>query len=147
METSMSQSDDLARRVADRLIAQEGTAAAWGLVLEEAREGYARVRMTVGPAMLNGHRTAHGGMIFALADSAFAYACNSRNEATVAQGASILFLAPAHEGDVLVAEAQEDARGGRAGAFSVAVRTADGRAVAQFQGLSRAVGGPVLSTE
>jgi acyl-CoA thioesterase len=64
--------------------------------------------MTLRSDMLNGHRTAHGGMIFALADSAFAYACNSRNEATVAQQASILFLAPAKQGDVLVAEARED---------------------------------------
>jgi acyl-CoA thioesterase len=136
---------DLARRVAERLIAQEGTSAAWGVVLDEAREGYARVRMTVRADMLNGHRTAHGGMIFALADSAFAYACNSRNEATVAQSATILFLSPASEGDVLIAEAQEDAIAGRSGAYSVSIRTSDGVAVAQFQGLSRTIGGAIIS--
>jgi acyl-CoA thioesterase len=139
--------DDLARRVAERLISLEGTAGAWNLVLEEAREGYARVSMEVRSDMLNGHRTAHGGMIFALADTAFAYACNSRNEATVAQQASILFLAPAQQGDVLVAEAREDALVGRAGAYSVTVTTRDGRSVAEFQGLSRTIGGPVLPAQ
>ena len=137
---------DLAQRVAERLISLEGTAAAWNLMLEEVREGYARVSMTLRADMLNGHRTAHGGMIFALADSAFAYACNSRNELTVAQQASILFLAPAHEGDILVAEAWEDARAGRVGA-SVTVTIQSGGPIAQFQGLSRTTGGTVLSKQ
>jgi acyl-CoA thioesterase len=134
----------LAWRVTQRLMDTEGTADSWNLILEEAGEGHARVRMTVRADMLNGHRTAHGGMIFALADSAFAYACNSRNEMTVAQQASILFLSPAAEGDVLIAEAREDARAGRSGSYSVAVRTDDGRPIAQFQGLSRTTGGSVL---
>src|SRR5688572_30302579 len=85
----ISDEDATAQRVAKALIAAEGTAPAWGLVLEEARVGYARVRMTLRSDMLNGHRIAHGGMIFALADAAFAYACNSHNQATVAQAASI----------------------------------------------------------
>jgi acyl-CoA thioesterase len=135
---------ELARRVAKALMCAEGTAASWNLVLEEALEGRSRVRMTVRPDMLNGHRTAHGGMIFALADSAFAYACNSRNEASVAQQASIIFLAPASEGDVLVAEAREDSRAGRSGSYSVSVFTEEGRPIAQFLGLSRTIGGPVL---
>jgi acyl-CoA thioesterase len=138
---------ELARRVAERLISLEGTARAWNLVLEEVREGFARVSMKVRADMLNGHRTAHGGMIFALADSAFAYACNSRNELTVAQQASILFLAPAHEGDILVAEAWEDVRAGRAGAYSVTVKIQGGGPIAQFQGLSRTTGGTILSNE
>ena len=137
---------DLAQRVAERLISLEGTAAAWNLMLEEVREGYARVSMKLRADMLNGHRTAHGGMIFALADSAFAYACNSRNELTVAQQASILFLAPAHEGDILVAEAWEDARAGRVGA-SVTVTIQSGGPIAQFQDLSRTTGGTVLSKQ
>lgn len=140
-------SDELARDIAESLMALEGTAAAWNLVLEEAREGYARVSMTVRADMLNGHRTAHGGMIFAIADTAFAYACNSRNQASVAQQASILFLAPAHEGDVLVAEAREDALAGRTGAYSAIVKTRDGRPIAQFQGLSRTIGGAVLPAQ
>ena len=140
----MSAADDLARRIADTMLAREGTGPAWGLVIEEAREGYARVRMTVRDDMLNGHRIAHGGMIFSLADTAFAYACNSRNESTVAQNATISFLAPANAGDVLVAEAREASRSGRSGVYQVSVKAADGRVIAEFTGLSRTIGGPVL---
>jgi len=141
----MSEADQLARRVADTLLAREGTGPAWGLVIDEAREGYARVRMTLRDDMLNGHKTAHGGMIFSLADSAFAYACNSRNETTVAQNASIAFLAPARAGDVLVAEAQELSRAGKSGVYQVSVKTTDGAVVAEFTGLSRTIGGPVIN--
>ncbi|WP_016745185.1 hydroxyphenylacetyl-CoA thioesterase PaaI [Rhizorhabdus wittichii] len=139
--------DILARRVAERLLELEGTAPIWGIVLEEARVGYARLAMTIRPDMTNGHGSIHGGMIFALADTAFAYACNSRNVSTVAQGASILFLAPAHPGEELIAEATEQAVAGRSGAYSVAIRTRDGRAIAQFQGHSRAIGGQVIEDE
>jgi acyl-CoA thioesterase len=141
----MSDADDLARRVADAMLAREGTGPAWGLSIEEAREGYARVRMTLRDDMLNGHRSAHGGMIFALADTAFAYACNSRNETTVAQSATIAFLAPAAAGDVLVGEAQEASRSGRSGVYQVSVKTADGRVIAEFTGLSRTIGGAVIN--
>jgi acyl-CoA thioesterase len=141
----MSEADQLARRVADTLLAREGTGRAWGLAIDEAREGYARVRMTLRDDMLNGHKTAHGGMIFSLADSAFAYACNSRNETTVAQNASIAFLAPARAGDVLVAEAQELSRVGKSGVYQVSVKTADGAVVAEFTGLSRTIGGAVIN--
>ncbi len=134
----------LARRVAEHMLAREGTGPHWGVVIEEAREGYARLSMVVRADMLNGHRTAHGGMIFALADTAFAYACNSRNVSTVAQQASISFLAPAKEGARLIAEAREEAVAGRSGVYSVAVRTAEGENIAVFQGLSRAVGGAML---
>lgn len=140
----MSEADDLARRIADTMLAREGTGPAWGLVIEEAREGYARVRMVVRDEMLNGHRIAHGGMIFSLADTAFAYACNSRNESTVAQNATISFLAPANAGDVLVAEAREASRSGRSGVYQISVKTADGRVIAEFTGLSRTIGGPVV---
>ena len=141
----MNETDALARRVAETLLAREGTGPAWGIVIDEAREGHARVRMTVREDMLNGHRSAHGGMIFALADTAFAYACNSRNETTVAQSATIAFLAPAAAGDVLIAEAQEAARSGRSGVYQVSVKTADGRAIAEFTGLSRTIGGAVIN--
>jgi acyl-CoA thioesterase len=139
--------DTLARRIAETLMAREGTAPAWGLALEEARAGYARVRMTVRDDMLNGHGSAHGGMIFALADSAFAYACNSHNRATVAQGSSILFLAPAQPGEDLIAEARETALAGRSGTYMIEVRAGDGRIVAQLQCLSRTVGGPIVTDE
>ncbi len=140
----MKEADALARRVAEAMLAREGTGPTWRIEIEEAREGYARVRMRVRADMLNGHAIAHGGMIFALADTAFAYACNSRDENTVAQQASIAFLAPAHLGETLVAEAQESARTGKSGAYRVSVRTDAGRAIAEFTGLSRAVGGSVL---
>jgi acyl-CoA thioesterase len=94
--------------------------------------------------MLNGHRIGHGGMIFALADTAFAYACNSRNENTVAQNASISFLAPAQPGDVLIAEAREVSRSGRSGVYQVSVKTAAGAVIAEFTGLSRTIGGAVI---
>ena len=136
--------DALARRVAEHMLAQEGTGPHWGIAIEETREGYARISMVVRADMLNGHRIAHGGMIFALADTAFAYACNSRNVSTVAQQASIAFLAPAKEGARLVAEAREEAVAGRSGAYVVTVRTAEGENIAVFQGLSRAVGGTML---
>jgi acyl-CoA thioesterase len=141
----MSEADALARRVAETMLSREGTGPAWGVKIEEAREGYARISMTVRPDFLNGHRIAHGGMIFALADTAFAYACNSRNESAVAQQASIAFLAPAQEGEVLVAEAREASRTGRSGVYLVSVKTADGRAVAEFTGLSRTTGGSLLA--
>jgi len=141
----MSEADQLARRVADTLLGREGTGPAWGLVIEDAREGYARVRMTLRDDMLNGHCGAHGGIIFALADSAFAYACNSRNETTVAQNASIAFLAPAQAGDTLVAEARELSRAGKSGVYQVSVKTADGRVVAEFTGLSRTIGGAIIN--
>ncbi len=141
----MTDADALARRVADALLAREGTGPAWGIEIEEAREGYARIRMKLRDDMLNGHKMAHGGMIFALADTAFAYACNSRNETTVAQSATVAFLAPASAGEVLVAEAREASRSGRSGVYLVAVRTADGRVIAEFTGLSRTIGGAVIN--
>jgi len=140
----MSEADKLARRVADTLFSREGTGPAWAIKIEEARDGYARVSMRVRADMLNGHAMAHGGMIFALADTAFAYACNSRNENTVAQHASITFLAPARVDDVLVAEAREVSRSGRSAVYAVSVRTDDGRVIAEFNGLSRTIGGAVI---
>ena len=133
--------DALADKVARAMLAAEGTGPAWGIEIEEAREGYSRIRMTVRADMLNGHRRAHGGMIYALADTAFAYACNSRNLATVGAQATMVFLDAAGEGDVLVAEAQEAALVGRSGVYNVSVRTAEGRAIAEFQGFSRSIGG------
>lgn len=140
----MEEADNLARRIAETLLQREGTGRAWGITIDEAREGFARIRMTLREDMLNGHGIGHGGMIFALADSAFAYACNSRNENTVAQSANISFLAPAHAGDVLVAEAREISRVGRSGVYQVSVQTAGGRVVAEFTGLSHTIGGAVL---
>lgn len=137
--------DELASRVAHGMLAAEGTGPVWGLKIEEVREDYARVSMLVRADMLNGHGFAHGGMIFALADSAFAYVCNGANHASVAAQASIVFLDKVTEGETLIAEAQEVAREGRAGVTRVAVRADDGRTVAEFTGYSRTIGGPVTT--
>ena len=139
--------DDLADKVARTMLAAEGTGPAWGIEIEEAREGYARIRMALRPDMLNGHGIAHGGMIFALADTAFAYACNSRDVRTVAAQASIVFLDKTQGGEVLVAEARETALVGRSGVCQVTVRTADGRPVAEFTGFSRSLGGSVIGEQ
>ena len=136
--------NELAANVASAMLDAEGTGPAWGIIIEEARAGYARVSMLVRPDMLNGHGIAHGGMIFALADSAFAYVCNGANHASVAAQAGIVFLGQARHGETLVAEAQEVAREGRAGVTRVAVRTSDGRTIAEFTGYSRTLGGTVI---
>jgi len=136
--------NELAERVAREMLAAEGTGPAWDLRIEEVRQDYARVSMLVRPDMLNGHGYAHGGMIFALADSAFAYVCNGANHASMAAQASIVFLDKVREGETLIAEASEVAREGRAGVTRVAVSTDDGRKVAEFTGYSRTLGGPVV---
>lgn len=141
----MNEADKLARRVAETLLQREGTGPAWGIEIIDAREGYSSIRMKVRDDMLNGHRIGHGGMIFALADTAFAYACNSRNENAVAQNASISFLTPAQPGEMLSAEAREVSRAGRSGVYQVSVRGQDGRPIAEFTGLSRTIGGSVIN--
>jgi acyl-CoA thioesterase len=133
--------DEIADKVARAMLAAEGTGAAWGIEIEEAREGYSRIRMKLRADMLNGHRRAHGGMVYSLADTAFAYACNSRNLRSVGAQATMVFLDGAEEGEVLVAEAQEAALVGRSGVYNVSVRTDAGRPVAEFQGFSRSIGG------
>lgn len=134
----------LANKVAHAMLAGEGTGPAWGIKIEEVREDYARISMVVRPDMLNSHGIAHGGMIFALADTAFAYVCNGHNHATVAAQASIVFLDKAAVGETLIAEGEEVAREGRVGVTRVAVRTADGRSIAEFTGYSRTLGGPAV---
>jgi acyl-CoA thioesterase len=136
--------DELANHVAHAMLAAEGTGPAWGIRIEEARAGYARLSMIVRSDMLNGHGIVHGGMVFALADTAFAYVCNGRNEKTVAAQAGIVFLGSAGEGESLIAEADEAATAGRSGVTRVAVRTSDGRPVAEFTGYSRTIGGAVI---
>ncbi len=136
--------NDLATKVAHHMLASEGTGPAWGIAIEEARAGYARLSMELRADILNGHRIAHGGMVFALADTAFAYVCNGGNEKTVAAQASIVFLGSATEGETLIAEAEELSTAGRGGVTRVAVRTADGRPVAEFTGYSRTIGGAVV---
>ena len=137
--------DEKAAAIAHHLRAKEGTGAAFDIErILEVRAGYAKIAMTARADMLNGHGICHGGLIFTLADTAFAYACNSHNRSSVAQHAAITFLAPVPEGARLVAEAKEDAVAGRTGAYSATVRIDDDAVVAVFNGVSRTIGGAVL---
>lgn len=136
--------NELASQVAHGMLAAEGTGPAWGIRIEDVRAGYCRLSMNIRADMLNGHGIAHGGMIFALADTAFAYVCNGANHASVAAQASIVFLGKAEKGETLIAEAGEAATAGRSGVTRASVRTADGRPIAEFTGYSRTVGGPAV---
>jgi acyl-CoA thioesterase len=115
-----------------------------GMTLDEIRPGYARMSMRVREDMLNGHRTCHGGYIFMLADSAFAFACNSHNFATVGAGCTIDYLAPGREGELLTAEATEQALTGKTGVYDIVVTNHEGRKVALFRGKSHRVSGHVV---
>lgn len=116
---------------------------ALGMLLDEIRPGYARMSMRVRGDMLNGHATCHGGYIFMLADSAFAFACNSHNFNTVGAGCTIDYLAPGREGDMLVAEAVEQALQGKTGVYDITVTNQEGKKIALFRGKSHRVGGMV----
>lgn len=115
-----------------------------GMKLEEIRAGYARISMVVRRDMLNGLQTCHGGFMFTLADSAFAFSCNSRNEATVAAGCSIEFLRPVKEGETLTAISEERVLSGRTGIYDVTVTDSAGALVAIFRGKSARIKGEVL---
>lgn len=134
----------LAQASADHMYANDAATQALGITLLEVRPGYAKMQMTVRDDMLNGHRTCHGGYIFTLADSAFAFACNSYNLVTVAAGCAIEFLAPAFEGEALVAEAVEQSRGSKTGVYDVTVTNPAGRKVALMRGKSHVWQGSVL---
>ena len=116
---------------------------ALGMLLDEIRPGYARMTMPVRADMLNGHQTCHGGYIFMLADSAFAFACNSHNHNTVGAGCTIDYLAPGREGDLLTAEATEQALAGKTGVYDIKVSNQEGRTIALFRGKSHRVAGMV----
>jgi len=133
-----------AERSAATMWAADDASRALGMALLEVAAGRARLRMTVRPDMVQGHGTCHGGVLFSLCDSAFAFACNSGGEVTVGSSAEITWVAPAHVGDVLVAEAEEEVRYGRSGVTRVRViREADGALVAVFTGRSRSLGRPI----
>ena len=132
--------DDIARRCADQMWADDKASRALGMALEEIAAGRARMSMLVAEHMTNGHGMCHGGFIFTLADSAFAFACNSRNERAVAAQGSISFLAPAQQGEKLVAHAEERYLLGRGGIYDVTVTGDEGRVIAEFRGHSRLLG-------
>jgi acyl-CoA thioesterase len=138
--------DDLAQACAVAMYARDRAAQAMGITVLEARPGYARLDMTIAETMINGHDIAHGGAIFSLADTAFAYACNSRNEANVALQCSISFTAAARLGERLIAVGEQRSGGtGRTGVYDIAVlRADDEELVALFRGVCYRVKGTVL---
>lgn len=131
--------EKIARAGADRMWEFDAVSAAQGMELMSVGPGDARVTMRVRSDMLNAHNICHGGHIFTLADTAFAYACNSYGVSTVAQHCSITFLTPARPGDMLTAHAREVHVSGRTGVYDVSVSTQNGEIIAEFRGLSRAV--------
>jgi len=126
---------------------RDTTARHMGITIEETRPGYARAVMEVAPFMVNGHDILHGGICFTLADTAFAYCCNSHDVVTVASACSISFLAPGKLGDRLTAEAVEQVRKGRAGITDVTVINQTGEVLALFRGNSRTLSGRVTEGE
>lgn len=136
---------ELARACAAAMWARDPATRALGIRLEETREEYARLSMKVEDSMLNGHEICHGGFIFFLADSAFAYACNSRNQVNLGQKCRIEYLRPGRRGDRLTAIAEQVSRDGRDGHYRVTVTDQDGNVIARFEGQSRQVRGEVLS--
>ena len=125
-----------------RMIANDPTSAALGMTVMRAEPGKAVVRMTVRADMLNGFAVAHGGLVFALADTALALACNETDAVTLVAGADIAFLSPAREGDELEAVAERRTLEGRAGIYDVRVSAGDGRIVAEVRGRTRVTGMP-----
>ena len=134
----------LAERVADGMFVNDRASRGLGMRIVSVAPGRAEMTMTVREDMLNGHAMCHGGFIFLLADSTFAFACNSYNRNTVAQGCSIDYLAPAHLGDVLHATGVERSRTGRTGVYDIEVRNQHGKTVALFRGKSYRIDGHVV---
>jgi len=135
--------DDIARACAEAMWEEDDASKGLGIKIVAIGPGLATLAMTVQPHMVNGQRIAHGGFIFALADSAFAFACNTHNERAVAAQGSITFIRPGKLGDRLVAAAREISRNGRSGIYDVQV-TANDVVIAEFRGHSRLIGGTWL---
>jgi acyl-CoA thioesterase len=138
--------DEVARRSADAMWAEDRASRSLGMVLDAVGPGTATLRMTVRDDMVNGHDIGHGGLTFTLADSAFAFACNSRNQVTVAQACDIVFVAPARRGDLLVAEACERTTFGRNAIYDVTVTRGD-EVIAEFRGRSRQLSGTIVEEQ
>ena len=136
----------LAERVAQAMYEQDRASQGMGMRIASVGPGRAVLTMRVRPDMVNGHAICHGGVIFTLADSAFAFACNSYNRNTVAQGCSIEFLAPAHDGDVLTASAEERSLAGRTGVYDIVVRNDRDQTIALFRGKSYRIQGHVVES-
>ena len=140
----MMHPDELAKACADSMWRDDNASRSLGMKIEEVRSGAATLTMKVRPGMLNGQKICHGGYMFLLANSAFAFACNGYNQFTVAQSCKIDFLAPAFEGDVLTAIAEERYREGRSGIYDARVVNQEGKVIAEMRGNSRTVKGTHL---
>lgn len=141
MNEAMSQdAGALARRCAEAMWADDHASRGLGMTLNEVAPGRARLSMRITERMVNGHGICHGGFIFALADSAFAFACNTYGERVVAQHCAVTFLRPGRLGEMLQAEAIERSRAGRSGIYDIRVTGEDGGTVAEFRGQSRTTG-------
>ena len=136
-----------AQRSTEAMWAEDRASKWFGMQIDEVDEGRAVLSLTVKPEHCNGHAICHGGVIFSLADSAFAFACNSRNQSTVAQHNIISFLAPGKEGDRLVATAEELYLKGRSGVYDIAVVNQDGTRIAEMRGMSRAIPGTLFEED
>ncbi len=134
----------IAEAVRDRMFAEDAASRGLGMQVEAVGPGYSKLSMTVRPDMLNGFKTCHGGFIATLADSAFAFACNSHNEVTVAAGIVVDFLAPVYEGDVLGAECREVALPGRTGVYDIKVTNQHGKTVVVMRGRSHTMKGKAV---
>lgn len=143
---SPDEAQQLAQDAAAAMWSRDHVAQAMAMTLDAVKPGYARLSMVIRKDMVNGHAICHGGMLFTLADTAFAYACNSYNQNTVASACHIDFLAPSHLGETLVAEAVERAMGGRTGVYDVTVSTGSGKTVALFRGKSARIKGEVTTS-
>jgi acyl-CoA thioesterase len=141
----MSDAQATAKRSADAMWAGDRASRDLDMEILDVGPGTATLAMTVSDAMVNGHDTAHGGFIFALADSAFAFACNSYGETTVAAHCSITFIRPGRRGDRLIAKAREVSRSGRSGIYDVQV-SVEGETIAEFRGHSRSLGRPITGS-
>ena len=139
-----AEAQGLAERVAAGMFARDRASQTLGMRIVKVGPGCAELAMTVRPDMVNGHAICHGGLVFTLADSAFAFACNSHNANTVANGCTIEFLAPSHEGDVLTATARERTLVGRNGIYDIDVTNQKGETIAHFRGKSTRIKGQVV---
>ena len=134
----------VARRCAEKMYADDAASQALGITITDVGRGEATATMIVRGEMINGHDICHGGYVFTLADTAFAFACNTYDDVTVAAGADITFIQPVRVGATLRATAVERSRRGRSGLYDVTVVTGDGDVVAEFRGRSRSLGRPLL---
>lgn len=143
----MSQDEELAQACAEYMYASDNASQSLGIKIESVSPGTAQLSMVVREDMVNGHKMCHGGFIFTLADSAFAFACNSYNLRTVAASADVSFLKSAYQGETLIADARERWREGRNGIYDICVKNGTGETIAEFRGKSRTIKGAILEDQ